>query len=473
MNLNIIERKFFNNILQAELNVPLRATLKVGGDEYTVMVIPQISQDKYFELLYFGTPAHSPQDENGIISLADGHIFGVNPVMENAWNNQEFVDLEFTERPEPVAPFGPIIGPAVQANVLVVEPAHKGKLGVHKNQIRKEDSKLNQVVFSLVDFSDFKEFGNIAESMATPLAILDHLEGIRQAFPDAVEVNVVRPTQISLQAGQEWEIVITKDSEQTRNRTSHSGLIKKTSREEFEIDDVDDLLEGLKCFFAFVSCAYRHPTAIIGEDLQGKAVWGQIGKFDLMPRSTNWFDNDSCFSATVYLEELFPLFWEQWQKRPDELTSIIESLINSKAMQQAGLPKEALAASYTGLEFLAAVVLSNSKNNVENVYQALDHHKIPHLHPDPSGTPITAQLVNKFGKNSGPHLIYDIRNYVTHPQDRPSNTIKQLHLALLDDTYSPYFYLNDLCQFYLEYLLLIGLCGWQPQDFRVLVDRRR
>lgn len=192
-----------------------------------------------------------------------------------------------------------------------------------------------------------------------------------------------------------------------------------------------------------------------------------------MPRSTNWFDNDSCFPATVYLEELFSKFWEQWQKHSEELKSIIESLINSKAMQQAGLPKEALTASYTGLELLAAVVLNNSKNDIANVCQALANHNIPHLHLDPSETPITTQLANSLGRdNSGPHLIYDIRNYVTHPQDRTSNTIKQVHMQLLDDTYSSYFYLNDLCQFYLEYLLLIGLCDWQPQHFRILFEKR-
>ncbi len=473
MKLNGIEQRFFADVLQADLDAPVTATLKVDDDEFSVMVIPQFSQNKYFEFRYFGTPAYTPQDESGVVSFGGSHIFGVHPVMESAWNNQEVVDLEFTERPAAVAPFRPIIGPTVQAKVLVVEPAHKGRLGVHKNQIKKEDSTLKQVVFSLVDFSDFEKFEHITEHIARQMNIRESLETIRKEFPDAVEVRIVRPARISLQAGHGWEVTLTKDAEQTRNHTSHSGLITRTDGREFEIDDVDDLLEGLNCFFAFVSCAYRHPTAIIGEDSQGKAVWGKIGKFDLMPRSTNWFDNDSNRPATVYLESLFPKFWEQWHKHPDELTSIIESHINGKAMQQAGLSKEALTASYTGLELLAAVVLNNSKNDIANVCKALARHCIPHLHLDPSKTPITAQLANNLGKgNSGPRLIYDIRNYVTHPQDRSANTIKQAYLEHLDDTYSPYFYLNDLCQFYLEYLLLIGLCGWQPQHFRILAENR-
>ena len=194
--------------------------------------------------------------------------------MENAWNNQEVVNLEFTVRPAAVAPFRPIIGPTVQAKVLVVERAHKGRLGVHKNQIKKEDSKLKQVVFSLVDFSDFKKFGHITEHMAKHMNIQESLEAIRKEFPDAVEVKIVRPDRISLQAGQEWEVTLTKDAEQTRNHTSHSGLIAKTDGKEFEIDDMHDLLEGLTYFFGFVSCAYRHPTAIIGQGLTRQGCVG-------------------------------------------------------------------------------------------------------------------------------------------------------------------------------------------------------
>ena len=473
MNLNKIEQRFFDDVLQAVLDAPVTATLRIGDNEFSVIVIPQFSKNQYFQLRYFGTPAYSPLDKDGAVSFGGGHIFGVNPVMENAWNNQEVVDLEFTERPAAVAPFLPIIGPTVQAKVLVVEPAHKGRLGIYKNQIRRKDSTLKQVEFSLVDFSDFEKIEHIAEHMARHMNIQESLETIRKEFTDPVEVKIVRPARISLQAGHGWEVSLTKDAVQTRNHTSHSGLITRTDGEEFEINDVDDLLEGLSYFFAFVSCAYRHPTAVVGEDSQGNAVWGQIGKFDIMPRSTNWFDNDSNAPATVYLEGLFPKFWEQWRQRPNELISIIESLTNSKAMQQAGLPKEALTASYTGLELLAAVVLNNSKNNVANVCKALALHNIPHLHLDPSKTPITAQLAKNLDKsNSGPHLIYDIRNYVTHPQDRGSSTIKQPYLEYLDDTYSPYFYLNDLCQFYLEYLLLIGLCNWQPDNFRTLAENR-
>ena len=475
MELNRIEQRFFTDILQTDLDAPVMATLRVNNDEFPVTVIPIISQDGHFEMRYFGTPAHIPKSTDGTLTWSDGHIVGVHPALESAWDNQEDVELRLADRPQPVAPFQTISGPNVHAKVLTVEPRHRGRLTIHRNQVKREESTLKKVVFSLVDFSDFKRVENLPEIMIKHASVQEGLNIILNEFPDASEVKIIRPTHITLRAGQEWVISITEDAEQTRNHVGHSGYISKPAEVEFEISEMEDLLTGLSSFFAFVSCAYRHPTAIIGEDSQGKAAWGQIGRFDLMPRSTNWFDNNNCAPATVYLESLFPRFWEQWQSHPEELYSVIESHINSKVMRQAGLPKEAVAASYAGLDVLANLILTDPDPNdsVANVCKALDCYGIPHRRLRRSETPITTQLASKLGVGkSGPHVIYSVRNYVVHPLDPTTDAIKQQHLDYLDDSYSPYFYLHDLCQFYLEYLLLIGLCDWRPQHFRTLVEKR-
>ena len=475
MELNRIERRFFTDILQTDLDAPVTANIRVNNDVFPVTVIPIVSQDGHFEIRYFGTPAHIPESTDGTLTWSDGHIVGVHPAMENAWDNQEEVILEFADRPRPVAPFQTINGPNVVAKVLTVDPRHRGRLTIHKNQIKREESTLKKVLFSLVDFSDFKRIENFPEIMLRHANVQESLNTIRREFPDATDVKIVRPSQVTLHAGKEWVITITEDEEQTRGQIFHTGHISKSNEEEFEFGEMDDLLTGLTTFFAFVSCAYRHPTAVIGEDPQGKAVWGQIGRFDFMPRSTNWFDNGSCAPATVYLESLFPKFWEQWQRHPEKLYSVIESHINSKVMRQAGLPKEAVATSYSGLDVLANLILTDPDPNdsVANVCKALDCYDIPHRRLRKSETPITTQLATRLGVGkSGPHVIYSVRNYVVHPLDPATDAIKQLHLEYLDDSYSPYFYLHDLCQFYLEYLLLIGLCGWQPQHFRILTERR-
>ena len=481
MELNKIEQRFWADVLQTELDAPVRAKLRVNDDEFAVMVIPRIDQNGYFKLSYFGTPAHMPESNEGILTWGNGQIFGVHPVLENAWNNQDVVELELSERPLPVAPFPNVVGPKINTKVLVVEFGHKGELAVHKNQILTEDSIQRRAVFSLVDFPDFKKPGHILgeilqEGEEGYDAFKSALKSIQDQFHAPVEININRPLQIELHAGTEWEIILTKDAESTRNQVSHSGLITKVNGEEFNVDEVNDLLVGLNQFFAFVSCAYRHPTTIIGEDSSGRAVWGQIGKFELMPRSVNWFNNDSSVAATVYLESLFPKFWAKWREHPEELTAIIESHVNSKAMQQAGLPKEAVAASYAGLDLLANLILKNPApdDSVANVCKALDCYNIPHRRLKKSEMPTTTQLANKLGVGkSGPHVIYSVRNYAVHPLERDTGAIKQEHLEHLDDNYSSYFYLHDLCQFYLEYLLLIGLCDHQPQHFRILTERRR
>ena len=143
MNLNKIEQRFFDDVLQVELDTPINATLKVHDDEFHVVAIPQLSQGTYFVVRYFGTPAYFPQDENGSIPLT-GQFFGVNPVMENAWDNQEVVELELYERPQAAFPFQPITGPTIQAKVQAVEPGHKGRLVADKNQITVEESPLKQ-----------------------------------------------------------------------------------------------------------------------------------------------------------------------------------------------------------------------------------------------------------------------------------------------------------------------------------------
>ena len=482
MQLNKTEKNFFFDILRAEPYAPIRANLKVYDDEFPVMIIPQITPEGYFELRYFGTPMSSPEvGPDGVKRWTGDAIFGVHSGLEKAWNNRDVVILELEERPQPGFPPQNIPASNICANVLVVELNFRGRLSIHKNQILVKKSKLKQVEFCLVDFPAFKKPGHILEDIflrgtAEYKTFKNQLESIQGRFgDDPVTITITKPLRTTLRAGKEWEITLTEDTEQIRNHVSHSGLITKTNDTEFEIDEVSDLLIGLNQFFAFASCAYRHPTAIIGKDSHDKTVWGQIGKFTLMPKSTNWFDNDNSIPATVYLESLFPKFWTKWQEHPKELTAIVESYVNSKAMRQSGLPKEAIAASYIGLDLLASLVLTDPDpdDSVANVSKALDCYNIPYRRLKQSETPQTTQLARKLGAGrSGPHVIYSTRNYVVHPLERDTDTIKQGHLEYLDDNYSPYFYLHDLCQFYLEYLLLIGLCDYQPQHFRHLTETR-
>ena len=149
MQLNKIEQKFFSDVLRAELDIPIKANLKVGVKEFHVVIIPQISQHDYFELRYFGTPAYMPEGEQ---VWNDGEIFGVHPVLEEAWNNRDIVNLELAQRAHPFVVLHNTSGPSIYARVLVVEQNHRGRLIIHNNQISIRESKLARAEFSLVDF---------------------------------------------------------------------------------------------------------------------------------------------------------------------------------------------------------------------------------------------------------------------------------------------------------------------------------
>ena len=275
-----------------------------------------------------------------------------------------------------------------------------------------------------------------------------------------------------LQTGTGWIITLTKDDEDTRGSFSYSGLITRDG-EDFSVQELSHLLEGLTYFLSFTACAYRHPTAVIGYNSEDLAAWGQIGKFILMPLSTNWFSNNSMISAGIYLEFLFPRFWSAWEKHLNEVSRIIECYINSRAMQQAGLPREAVAASYAGLDMLAHLLISNPErdSSTQVVEKALAKHKVPNPCLDSSRTPVTTKLAKELGiRPSGVPLLNSVRNYVVHPLQKNSHAVKSQHAELLDSTYSEYFYVHDLSQYFLEYLFLHGLCHYTPEHHRLLTE---
>ena len=196
-----------------------------------------------------------------------------------------------------------------------------------------------------------------------------------------------------------------------------------------------------------------------------------------MPRSTNWFNNDSNAAATVYLESLFPKFWTQWQQHPDELTSIIESHIKQQSHVSSRPTQRSNRSKLLWLRRARQLDLDKTQTQTILLPMCARHWTATTsriaVSKDQNLTPITTQLATRLGVGkSGPHVIYSVRNYVMHPLDSNTYAIKQQHLEQLDDSYSPYFYLHDLCQFYLEYLLLIGLCDWKPDNFRILAEKR-
>ncbi len=77
MNLNALERKFFDKILNAELGVPVHATLEYQMETFLIIIVPEIGPDGYFRLNYYNAPAYDPETQ-----CDDGKPF-------KEWSNNE------------------------------------------------------------------------------------------------------------------------------------------------------------------------------------------------------------------------------------------------------------------------------------------------------------------------------------------------------------------------------------------------
>ena len=479
MQLNEIEEKFFSDVLKAESEIPLRAKLKVYDKEFAVMVIPQITQDGYFEIRYFGTPPYEPEDENGRMTWEGDEIFGVHPMLKEAWSKDDPVELELENRPHPFAFLQDITGPNISARVLVVEKNHKGRLTVLENEVLLKESSLSRAEFSLVDFPRIIHSGanwlrNLVEKGQEEFdAFQNELQSaVARVDDDDFSIHTQYRETTILNTEDGWTITLKEDENQTRGCTSYSGIIQKEDKGEFEVHDLHHLLDGLVKFFSFASCAFRHPTAVIGYDSNNNVVWGQIGKFDLMRRSPNWFDSSGTPAAKVYLEHFFPKFWSTWKDRQNEIETVIDYYVNSKAMQAKGFPQSAVATIFAGLELLAHQTIENPKKNnpVDDIKRALQENNVPRQRLDESKTPVSSQTARKLDAGqSGVDLLTIIRNYVVHPTEFYRLASKHDLLQHPYKKYPAYLFVHDLGQFYLEYLFL-ELCGYKPQSYRPLIE---
>ena len=132
-----------------------------------------------------------------------------------------------------------------------------GALGLDKNRVIVQNVPLKRSEFCVVGFTDFK-------------------------------LLTRRPIDLASDDG--WNISLSRNEEPTRNLVSHTGLIERSGDSEYDTDELDDLLRGLKYFLAFAAGAYCLPTVVIGYDAQSLPIWGQVGQFEADRRHTvNWF----------------------------------------------------------------------------------------------------------------------------------------------------------------------------------------
>lgn len=76
------------------------------------------------------------------------------------------------------------------------------------------------------------------------------------------------------------------------------------------------------------------------------------------------------------------------------MVAMVECYVHSNAMQKAGVPEDAVAKSYAGLEILASLALRKTiyGNSSVEIYKILSDYQIPSLCLDRTKTPTMARL---------------------------------------------------------------------------------
>ena len=443
MELNKLEATFFNEILNAELDVPVHATLKYEGTAFEIIVVPEIAPEGYFRLNYFNAHPYDPKpqvSDQGTSSegLPIEEALGLHPLLARAQCNWDVVELAL--KPSPL-PMQPELNRTVNVKVMRACVRHRGELVLDGNQMTLDTSPLKMAEFSISRFCDFVSF----------------------------------PRRVVLDTGDGWKITLTKDEKASRGAVSHTGVVEKSNGSDFEVNELRDTLEGLRYFFAFTTAIYCYPSVIISYDANGRVTWGEAGQFRSEgQRPRNWFQHGEAVPSGGILERFFPKFWRKWKAHRDELIAVIDCYASSEAMRQVGMVQDSVAKSCAGLEILAGLVrgqtiLGNAGGAIDQVLKDL---KIPRRYLDATKNPVTHKLCSdlSISDNGGASLLVKIRNYIVHPLGK-NTVVKPGPLQYVDGDKMRYVHLHNLSQFYLEYMLL-RFCGHNVAHYRRLREDR-
>lgn len=473
MELKPLESAFFREILNAELDVPVPATLKCQGKDFDIIVVPEIAPEGYFRMKYFNAQDSDPgADAVGPLRGRIWEYLKSQPILEQVWSDQGPVELQLHTLPLPMRPGR--LNPPLQARILYAGEDRAGELVLLDNQVVLQNSKLKTANFCIRTFRDF----------ATPEKQFSSIEGITEAeyrtlrcigakLEDGAKLTIT-PAQhhLTLRTRDGWVITLTKDDDETRDSVSHTGVVERDDGGDFTVAELSDFLDGLRYFFTFTMGNYCLPTVVVGYDHHRQVVWGEVGKFENdWQRRLNWFNHPREAPFGYILEGLFPKFWHRWQGNKDEMIAVLDCYADSNAMRTAGVLRDAVAKSFAGVEVLVGLALAQTirGNSGESIDKVLRCYKIPNRYLDGNENPYAQKLCAdlKITDNKGAMLLADVRNYIIHPLDR-NPVIKPGHLKYVDGDLMQYVRLHDLSQFYLEHSLL-RFCGYTGVSYRSLL----
>ena len=480
MRLNRLESKFFDQIIGAELDVPIHATLEYRDTSFEMIIVPKIDTHGYLKLEYFNATAYHPDlqvgpDGKSFTRFSMREFAGTHPLLEDAWRKHAAVKVELKPSRPPMPPKD---NPTLDARVLYAGHGNRGALVLNTKKATLRSSRLRKAQFSISGFADFRtpekqwsSIQGVVSDESQPLqTTADKLGDGAQLTLSPVSHNIVLDTEGG------WRVTLTKDEHSEDDAVSHTGVVEKRDGTDFGADELREVLEGLRYFVAFTMVQYCFPSVTIGYDALGRVAYGEPGEFGVIrQKPLNWFHHsrDELWGNT--LELFFPRFWRRWQSNKDELVAVIDAYVSSQAMRRAGILRDSVAKSCGGLEIIVGLVLGKpingtAKKDFDNVLRC---YKIPHRHLDAAINPVTQQLCSDLNiSNNGACLLVNVRNYVVHPLEKKNTVIKPDHLRHLDGDPALYVLLHDLSQFYLEHVLL-RFCGLDVAHHRQLLESQR
>ena len=477
MKMNRLETKFFGEVLGVELDVPVHATLDYRDTSLEMIVVPTIAAQGYLSFKYYNATPYEPEQEVG----PDGNLFttqtldeflGTHPLLEDAWHRHAAVRLDLKPSHGPIFPR---TNSTLDARVLYASNGSRGVLVLDTNQVVLDISALRKAEFSITGFADFRTPEKQWSSIAGVMGGQERpLQDTADKLGDGARLRLSpTPHNIVMDTGEGWIITMSKDESPGKDIVSHTGVVQKRDGTGFSIDELREVLEGAKYFFAFTMAQYCFPSVVIGYDAVGNVTYGEPGEFGAHRQNTlNWFHHDRDTPWGRNLERFFPRFWRRWQSNRDELIAVIDAYVSSQEMRRAGILRDAVAKSCGGLEILAGLALERTVRNTakEDFDKVLRCYKIPHRQLVAAANPVTQKLCSDLNipGDNGAHLLVDVRNYVTHPLDK-NPVIKPGHLRYVDGDLAHYVHLHDLSQFYLEHVLL-RFCGFGVTHHRGLIE---
>ena len=308
-----------------------------------------------------------------------------------------------------------------------------------------ENTLMNRCKFALINFPSIWGKQDITKKLTDrTYDVTQHL--ILPAFPWSIEIAAVDSLMV----------IDHKMKLDGGSAITHFGSIEKSSGQDFCLDELEFLVEGLHLFLSFARGSYCGLAFLSARDSNDKRVWKQWGTRRVDP----WHDELPTWVCGLQSEMLSPVFEGFWWRFTDRrwnkaISNVIHWYLRSNASDE---PEVGIILTQSALERLCFEMIgskSDSEKRGDWIAKALK--KIGIDHHIPTKCESLMKLGKQFEWSHGPHAMVEIRNDLIHPNDQ--------HPRVSKNAFSEAW---DLGQRYIE-LMLLNLLGHKGQYFNRLM----